>query len=240
MEKARKFFRRWARVIAGLILLACLALTVVYINAERMVEKNKGLNSMCNTVVPVKNGDVLKQTIWLNEKDNHYGSKLTLSPGTYSKVLTGGEVTISVINDENVVLCEKRIQATEIRDNTAIKIEWGGVNSDQNKLSKSGQYTICIQAEGLDETKDKLVFWCGSVEENEQENKDMSGAVKLTLNDTELNTQIYIQISYLQKDRGVLHACYYIVLALVVLSIYPMLPKAGEENEQNAQKEGQR
>ena len=67
MEKARKFFRRWARVIAGLILLACLALTVVYINAERMVEKNKGLNSMCNTVVPVKNGDVLKQTIWLNE-----------------------------------------------------------------------------------------------------------------------------------------------------------------------------
>ena len=110
MEKARKFFRRWARIIAGLILLACLALTVVYINAERMVEKNKGLNSMCNTVVPVKNGDVLKQTIWLNEKDNHYGSKLTLSPGTYFKVLTGGEVTISVLNDENAVLCEKRIQ----------------------------------------------------------------------------------------------------------------------------------
>ena len=81
LEKARKFFRRWARIIAGLILLACLALTVVYINAERMVEKNKGLNSMCNTVVPVKNGDVLKQTIWLNEEDNHYGSKLTLSPG---------------------------------------------------------------------------------------------------------------------------------------------------------------
>ena len=69
---------------------------------------------------------------------------------------------------------------------------------------------------------------------------DFSGAVKLTLNDTELNTQIYIQISYLQKDRGILHACYYIVLALVVLSIYPMLPKAGDEKEQNAQKEGQR
>ncbi|MFR4008605.1 MAG: hypothetical protein ACLT0Y_04505 [Christensenellales bacterium] len=172
-------------------------------------------------------------------KDNHYGSKLTLSPGTYSKVLTGGEVTISVINDENVVLCEKRIQATEIRDNTAIKIEWGGVNSDQNKLSKSGQYTICIQAEGLDETKDKLVFWCGSVEENEQENKDMSGAVKLTLNGTELNTQIYIKFPICKRTAGF---CMRVIISFWLwwCCRLSMLPKAGDEKNKTHRRRAKR
>lgn len=245
VAKTKHFFQQYARLFAGLIILICLAFIGININQQRMVEKSKGLNAMYNVVVPIHNGDVLEQTIWLKEEENNFGSKLAVCPGTYQRTLSSGEITFSVLNDREEVICEKKIPASDIKDNEFIKIEWGGINKDTEKLSQSGIYTLRIQAQGLDEEKDLLVFWCGKTEGNEIQKTEEgvvsannSTTLELSMNGKTLETQIYAKISYLKKDRGVLRAFYYLIAAVIVLSVYPMLPRSGRAQKHQTE-EGQ-